>query len=117
MDEHPLAVEQIQELIGLLDEPSITVLREIVLRGGRISWPRVQEICGMDPGNPDQLTQRCFGAINEALYNVAGDEADLLVFSGFAIEPKEGDVDTRKIMIDGPALSSLKNVLVDSPER
>jgi hypothetical protein len=112
----PLAVEQIQKLVGLLDAANVSVLREIALRGGRISLPRVQEICGTDPGDTRQLSERCFVKINEALHDVAGEEADLLLHTRPGIEPEEGAVDTREIIIDGPALHSLKKVLVDSPE-
>ncbi len=112
----PITVAQAKELVSLLDEKSIELLRQIVLGGGSITWPQVQKICGIKGTNFRQYRDQYDKKINHAVRMVTqGEHGGLITYEDGAPEWCADDWKDAKLEIDGPALMSLKEVFVAQP--
>lgn len=107
----PLTIAQANELIGLLDTSSVDLLRQIVLAGGSITWPKVQEIYGIEGNDFGQFLYFYENGIKQALLTVTqGKHAWLITWEDGAPAWEAKDWKDAKLEIDGPALVSLTRV-------
>jgi hypothetical protein len=110
----PITVAQAKELIGLLDEKSIELLRQIALGDGSIAWPQVQNICGIS-GTDFGHYHYCYGEkIERALQTITqGEKRYLIMYEDGAPAWDTDDWKDVKLEIDGPALMSLREVFAN----
>jgi hypothetical protein len=111
-----ITVPQAKELIGLLDTSSVELLRQIVLAGGSIAWPKVQEIYGIEGNDFDQFLFHYDNGIKQALRTVTqGKHAWLITWEDGAPAWEAKDWKDAQLEIDGPALVSLTRVIGNQP--
>ncbi|GEO17451.1 hypothetical protein [Microvirga aerophila] len=107
----PITVTQAQQLIALLDAPSVELLRQITLGGGSITWPQVQKICDIKGTDFDRYHSYYEERIEQAVRTVTqGKHAFLITYEDGAPEWCTDDWKDAKLEIDGPALISLQEV-------
>jgi uncharacterized protein YheU (UPF0270 family) len=110
----PITVAQAEELLGLLDEKSIELLRQIVQGDGSISWPQVQNICDIS-GTDFGHYHYCYGEkIERALQTITqGEQRYLITYEEGTPAWDTDDWKDVKLEIDGPALMSLREVFAN----
>lgn len=103
-----------EELIGLLDETRIELLRQIVLGNGSISWPQMQNICGIS-GTDFGHYYYCYGEkIERALQTVTrGEQRYSITYEVDTLAWDADDWKDVKLDIDDPALTSLREVFAN----
>jgi uncharacterized protein YheU (UPF0270 family) len=107
----PITVAQAKELISLLDEKSVALLRQIVLGHGSITWPEVQKICGIKGTDFGQYHNQYGVKIEKAVRTVSqGEHRYVITYEDGAPAWDTEDWKDVKLEIDGPALTSLKEV-------
>jgi hypothetical protein len=109
----PLTYDQAKDLLIRLDTKTLELVRQIVLRGGSITWPHVAEICGIPTEDYDEFYNEWVKPLNRVVATVRGEEPSALI--GWF--PGQGDWETDdegniRFDIDGPALRSLRKVLI-----
>ncbi len=109
----PLTFEQAKDLVSHLDVRSLELVRQIVLRGGSITWPHVKRICGIVTGSfydfeRDWLTPLC-GLVLKVRGEVP---SELITWIPDGPEWSSEGMKDVKFYIDGPALRSLRTVLL-----
>jgi hypothetical protein len=110
----PIDIYQARAVIRQLDEKAIELLKWIVLGGGNITWPKVQQICGIEGRDFGDFERRYLQAIHDAVRAATdGKYSFLLWFTDGAPEWDTPDWRDAKLEIDGPALTSLRAVLID----
>jgi hypothetical protein len=107
----PITVAQAKELISLLDTWNVELLRQITLGGGSITWPQVQKICRIRGTNFGQYHDQYGGKIDQVLRAITkGEHRYLITYEDGAPAWDTTDWKDAKLEIDGPALTSLKQV-------
>jgi hypothetical protein len=107
----PITVAQAKELISLLSERSVELLRQIVLGVGSITWPQVQKICGIKGTDFGQYHYQYGEKIEEAVRMVSqGEHRYVITYEDGAPAWDTDDWNDVKLEIDGPALMSLREV-------
>ncbi len=109
----PIDVDQAKAVINLLDKKTVELLRWIVIGGGSITWPKVQEICGIKGKDFAYFRSRYQEQIRIAVRTVTQGQGGVLIWweedaPGWDTDDWRG----AKLEIDGPALKSLKAVLI-----
>jgi uncharacterized protein YheU (UPF0270 family) len=108
----PITMAQAKELIACLDEKCVELLRQIVLGDGSITWPQVQQICGIE-GTDFGHYHYCYGEkIRQALHTITqGEHRYLITYEDGAAAWDTDDWKDARLEVDGPALMSLREVL------
>lgn len=109
----PLTFEQAKNLVSRLDATTLELVRQIVLRGGSITWPQAAKICGIVSGDFNEFETIWLEPLNRVVEAVSGGERGRLITE----DPNDpawdtGDMKDVKLDIDGPTLRSLRKVLL-----
>ncbi|PVE20641.1 hypothetical protein DC522_31070 [Microvirga sp. KLBC 81] len=109
----PLTFDQAKELLIRLDTRTLELVRQIVLRGGSITWPHAAQICGIPDEDYDAFYREWVKPLNRVVATVRGEEDSVLI----AWRPDQGDWESdaegnTRFDIDGQALKSLRKVLI-----
>jgi hypothetical protein len=107
----PITVAQAKKLVSLLDTANVELLRQITLGNGSITWPQVQKICRIRGTDFGQYHDQHGGKIDQVLRAITkGEHRYLITYEDGAPAWDTKDWKDAKLEIDGPALTSLKQV-------
>ena len=107
----PITVAQAKKLVSFLDTWNVELLRQITLGGGSITWPQMQKVCCIRGTNFDQYHNQHCGKIDHVLQVITkGEHRYLITYEDGAPAWDTDDWKDVKLEIDGPALTSLKEV-------
>ncbi len=110
----PLSFEQAQDLVSRLDTTTLELVRKIVVRGGSISWSLAMQTCGNFKGILGEFETKWLEPLSRMTGAVRQNPPEMLIHwmvPGPESKMSE-DVDAMKFCIDGPALRSLRKVLI-----
>lgn len=109
----PLTFEQAKDLVSRLSPEALELVRQIVLRGGSITWPNVMKICRISTGGFPEFFFQWHEPLTRSVATVTGRTSGELV--AWIPDTPEWDTDDCKdvkFYIDGPALKSLRQVFL-----
>ena len=109
----PLTFEQAQDLVSRLSPEMLELVRQVVLRGGSITWPNVMKICRIGIGGFHEFLFQWHLPLKQLVGTVTGrNTGELVTWIPDALEWDSDGCKDVKFYIDGPALTSLRQVLL-----
>lgn len=110
----PITSEQAKELIQKVDKATVEVIRQALLneRDGVavIDWSVAKKITGVK--NWVQFARGRLGGLHRSLSKIIGQPKSTLIWEGEGwVDDEEGDYSSGTLVIDGPAVRSLKIAL------